>query len=204
MLTRVTAANFERPAASGKTRPAVLQCEKADGTTVDVFAKFSAGCMQKETDLAHEVIAACLAADLGLPLPVPFLIDIPDGWETNVVDQAYRQKIAQSSKVAFGSTYAGAQYSAWNIGTKVTNALRPTALAVFVFDALLSNYDRRSDNPNCFVKGDQIRIFDHEMVFSHRLMIGWLPPWRPGSLAAFEAKGAHIFRAGLKGKELSI
>src|SRR5262249_27844303 len=57
---------------------------------------------------------------------------------------------------------------------------------------------RRSDNPNCLTKGEQIRIFDHELAFAHRLAIGWRAPWVAGGLNWIETKGRHIFRADLK------
>jgi len=52
-----------------------------------------------------------------------------------------------------------------------------TAAEVLVFDAIVQNPDRRADNPNCLVRGDEIRIIDHELAFSHGLVIGSVPPW---------------------------
>ena len=109
-------------------------------------------------------------------------------------------RIAASSRVAFGSRLAGPQYAPWNPGTALFEALVPLACAVFVFDGIIQNPDRRSDNPNCLVRGDAIRIFDHELAFTHRLMIGWRPPWTLGGLRAMEAPGHHIFRGILRGR----
>ena len=68
MLTRVVAIEFSRPTDSGRTFPSHLVCEKSNGDAVEVVAKFSAGCDEGVVDLAREVISACLAADLGLPV----------------------------------------------------------------------------------------------------------------------------------------
>jgi hypothetical protein len=65
MLTRVTAIEHHSVITSGRTRPSRIVCERADGTIVEIVAKFSAGCEEKEASLAREVIAACLAGDLG-------------------------------------------------------------------------------------------------------------------------------------------
>jgi hypothetical protein len=46
----------------------------------------------------------------------------------------------------------------------------PVAAAIFVFDAIVQNADRRVDNANCLVKGNEIRIIDHEMTFTHGLV----------------------------------
>ena len=57
MLTRVSPIEFVKPTQGGRTKPALLLCEKADGSTVEVVAKFSAGCDEATSNLAREVIA---------------------------------------------------------------------------------------------------------------------------------------------------
>lgn len=204
MLTRVTPIEFTRPTLGGRTKPAVIICETPDGSTVEVVAKFSAGCDEREVNLAREAIAACLAGDLGLPIPEPFLIDIPPTWADLVSDPDQRTKIKASSPVAFGSRLMTGQYSVWNPGTRILDAMVPTAAAIFVFDAIIQNIDRRSENPNCLVRGDEIRIFDHELAFSHGLVIGWKPPWVVGGLSSLETPGRHIFRAGLSRRAIDF
>ena len=80
----------------------------------------------------------------------------------------------------------------------------PMALATFAFDAIIQNPDRRSGNPNCLVRGDAFRIFDHELTFAHGLILGWKPPWVPGGLQLLEQPGFHIFRRELRGKNLDF
>ena len=83
----------------------------------------------------------------------------------------------------------------------------PMAAGIFVFDGIIQNPDRRSVNPNCLVRGDELRIFDHELAFSHDLpRIGqpWTRPWVLGGLKSLETNGNHIFRAGLKGRSIDF
>jgi hypothetical protein len=115
--------------------------------------------------LAREVVAACLARDLGLPIPSPFLLDITPAWAAGVGDDARRTNIQRSATVAFGSRFVGARFSAWNDGIALRPTMVPPALATFVFDAIIQNPDRRSSNPNCLVRRDTFRIFDHELAF---------------------------------------
>ena len=204
MLPRATPIAFDRPMGNGRTKPALLICETQAGDEVEVVAKFSANCDQGVTNLAREVIAACLAGDLGLPLPTPYLLDITPAWAASVTDAAIRANIQRSAPVAFGSSFAGAQFSAWNDGTTLRPAMVPLALATFVFDAIIQNPDRRSSNPNCLVRGDTFRIFDHELAFAHGLILGWKPPWTPGSLQLLEQPGFHIFRRKLRGVDLDF
>lgn len=200
MLTRVTAIEFTRPTRTGRTKPAILACQAPDGSVVEVVAKFSAGCDQREVNLAREVIAACLAGDLGLPVSEPFLIDLPAEFVSLVPDAGQRTRIAASVPVAFGSRHLSGQVSAWNQRTRLLPSMVPTAAAILAFDGIVQNADRRADNPNCLVRGTELRIFDHELTFSHGLVIGWTPPWRLGGLSVLEVPGYHAFRSALRGQ----
>jgi hypothetical protein len=78
MLATVMAAEYVRPMDTGRTSPSIVTCERPDGSTTTVVAKFSDFCDQKEANLAREVVAACLAtADLGLPVPTPVPTEVP-------------------------------------------------------------------------------------------------------------------------------
>ena len=68
----------------------MIVAESADHSTVELVAKFSTGCEEKEVSLAREAIAACLACDLRLPIPEPFLVDVPTGWADGIADPAQR------------------------------------------------------------------------------------------------------------------
>jgi hypothetical protein len=204
MLARVTAIEHHAVTSSGKTRPSRIVCEQANGTTVEVVAKFSAGCEEWEASLAREVIAACLAVDLGLPVPEPFLVDVPPNWVDHVPDPDQRARIKASSPVAFGSRNITGGYVAWHNGIRIDQSMLPIVAAIFTFDAIIQNVDRRGVNPNCIVKGSQIRIFDHELAFTHGVVIGWKPAWVPGSLKSLEMPNFHIFRAGLIGRQIDF
>lgn len=204
MLTRVVASEFSRPTSSGRTRPLVLICERRDGSTVEVVAKFTVGCEQGVINLSREAISACLAADLGLPVPEAFLVEIPEGFADAVPDAVARAKIAASSPCAFGSKLVTGQFSTWSNSSKISATMLPMAAAIFTFDAIIQNVDRRGSNPNCLVRGDEFRIFDHELAFSHGMIVGWRPPWMAGGLNALETPGIHIFREGLRLKNIDF
>jgi hypothetical protein len=204
MLTRVTATEFTRAASNGRTKPVMLVCTDASGTEVELFAKFSARCEQGAVHLAREAIAACLAADLGLPVPQPFLVDLPPPWVAAVPDADIRAAMTSSLPVAFGSRLAGPQFATWNPGITLRPEMVETALGIFVFDAIIQNDDRREGNANCLVLGQHLRIIDHELAFAHRLIIGWQPPWQLGGLQRLVNPGAHIFRDKLRRATLNF
>ena len=198
MLTKVVASEFSRPATSGRTGPLILICERADGSTVEVMAKFTTGCDQGVINLSREAVAACLAADLGLPIPEAFLVEIPPDFADAVPDAGARAKIKTSSPCAFGSHFMTGQFSTWSSSSTISAIMLPMAAAIFVFDAIIQNPDRRGTNPNCLVRGNDLRIFDHELAFTHGIILGWRPPWVAGGLKTLETPGNHIFREGLR------
>jgi hypothetical protein len=198
MLTRVTATEYVRPIESGRTSPLLVRCARADGTIAEVVVKLSAFCDQQQENLAMEAVAACLAGDLKLPIPEPMLVVIPTEWVAIIPDDERRKRAKVSSSIAFGSRLVTGGYSIWTPDTRINEAMVDTAAGVFAFDAIIQNPDRRAENPNCLVRGENIRIFDHELAFGHRLMLQWQPPWAKNGLNWLETKGRHIFRPELR------
>lgn len=185
MLARLRPVEFIRPVGSGRTKPVLVSCEDAEGETIDVVAKFSGGPEASLGGLVREVVAACLAGHLRLPVPEPFLLDIEPAWVETVRDMGQRELIRSSSGVAFGSRHLGPQYVQWNSAMKLVDENVETAAGIFVFDALTQNPDRRENNPNCLVKGAEIRIIDHELALGRTL------PGMP-SLSCRGRKGARM------------
>lgn len=205
MIERACAVEFTREAINGRTGPLLLVCETNTGEFVELFCKFSAGCDQGVTNLAREVIAACLAADLNLPVPKPYLVEIPLIFPSLIRDGKISSKVARSVPLAFGSKRAN-QYSAWTIGNRVPASKRGLAASVILFDGSIQNPDRRVGNPNCLVKGDEFRLIDHELAFfPHKLLLGWRAPWIVGGLESLaRAEHRHIFLNDLMGEEIDF
>lgn len=202
LLESVIATEFLRLASQGRTAPIVLMCENAAGDTVEVFCKLSKGCDAGVSSLAREGIGACLAADLGLPVPSAFLVHLSPEFIESVPDNALRERLGESSPVAFGSLRVSNQFATWAKGNVLTDIMVPNAIGILVFDAIIQNPDRREGNANCLVKGSELRIFDHELAFMTAAIIGWTPPWKLGGLNWVSAPGSHIFFSGLRGRDI--
>ncbi len=200
MLPRITAVELIRPTTQGRTKPAFLTCITQDQSEVEVITKFSAGCDQKEVNLAFEALASCLAQDLGLPIPKSFIVNIPPDFPATIKDVNYRNIVERSSPVAFGSLKCEPGFTVWSASNKLSDAMMSVAEAIFAFDGIVQNPDRRSDNPNCLVKGDRLVIFDHELCFDTSIVLGWRAPWLLGGLDLLGQPGKHIFRKELRGR----
>lgn len=205
MLRRVTADEVLRQATSGRTGPVLMLCEADSAAPVEVFGKLSAGCDEGVKSLAREVVAACLAGDLRLPVPVPHLVDVPPELSAVVTNQEIAQRLRASSEVAFGSARVNNQFSTWKRASRITAPMVPVALGALLFDAVIENFDRKISNPNCLVSGDRIRVIDHELAFPSSVMrIGWKSPWQPGGLEWLDQPDGHIFCKGLKRLDLDF
>ncbi|MDE0175234.1 MAG: hypothetical protein OYH76_10175 [Defluviicoccus sp.] len=205
MLSRAAADEIVRRADSGRTSPLLMLCRADTEAPVELFCKLSSGCDEGVLNLAREVIAACLARDLELPVPVPYLVDIPPQLSAGVADGSIAAQLRESSSVGFGSARVDNQFSAWSSGSRISNALVPVAMSALVFDAVIENVDRRATNPNCLVAGDRIRLIDHELGFpSKSVVIDWLPPWQEGSLNWLDQPDGHIFCKGLKRRDVDV
>ena len=82
--------------------------------------------------------------------------------------------------------------------------MRPTASGILLFDAVIQNPDRRADNPNCLVSGNELRIIDHELAFMHKVVLSWKAPWILGGMKDLETPGRHIFVQELKGAPIDF
>lgn len=204
MLSTATAIQFVRITRTGRTGPIVLVAERPNGDEVELVVKFTAGCDMQEASLAREAIGAELGADLGLPVPEAFAVELTPDFVAAIPDAAVRQRLGASCSVAFGSKLMTGQYSVWSPSMSITTSMVPTAAAIFAFDAIVQNSDRRDINPNCLVRDMEFRIFDHELAFSHGLVLGWQPPWQLGGLSHFATPGAHIFRRGLHRRDIDF
>lgn len=206
MLEFVEAVEFHGPISSGRTKPSRVLCELADGQTVELVLKVSASCEEGGISLAMEVLGACIAAELNLPVPRPYLVRLSEDWIASIPDTERQDVARRSSGLAFGSSLVPSGFRIWSSGDRVSGPMQNTASGIFAFDVLTANPDRRSVNPNCFVRGDELRIFDHELSFSNRLLLRPLRqnPWTVGGLQEFTVEGAHIFRPHLRGREFPV
>jgi hypothetical protein len=201
MIERLAAIQFDKQAGSGRTTPGFIVAEGTSGDEIELIAKLSARCDRGATSLAMELLCACLAGDLGLPIPQPYLVDLSPEWIESIADPVWAEAAQHSIPVAFGSRRAPAGFGQWITGTSMTEPLTSRAAAVLLFDSITDNPDRRRTNPNCLQRGDEIRIIDHELCFGP-LLIGWQPPWHIGALHHMTTPGIHIFRDALRGRDI--
>lgn len=191
MLNTVQASRFIGTVGNGKTKPYRIECDDNDGNSYELIVKYSIGCHEREKSLALESIAAMLAADLGLPVPEPFVVAIDDDFINTITDHDVLDRLKQSNRLAFGSKHVPSGFSVWLPGQVIPDHLAEEAAEIFVFDALIINSDRRPCNPNCLFSGDALAIIDHELTFG--IILFWIAPWLEGGFDGLVGAENHIF-----------
>jgi len=192
MLEQVQAVRFIEELSSGRNRPWLIEAERWDGEIVEVVAKLgSAEC--GPGGLVREAYSAMLAADLGLPISEPFVVELLPDFVANLEPtQKYR---ANGQSLAFGSAFAPNMFSIQQ-NLAMASHLQKQATEAFTFDAGIINSDRLVTKPNCLTDGTSILLIDHELSLNLHGRGGFLfrDPWTPGALLTMTSgTSEHLF-----------
>jgi len=191
----------------GKTRPCLLACTLENGDEVEVVAKFAAGCELKERALVAEAITAMLAADLDLPVPEPFVIQLPDEFVGTISNSQAIRMAKQGPKLCFGSKKLPPGFATYPADKPLARTLIPAAGEIFAFDHFIANPDRTVANPNLLFNGRQFAIYDHELAFFIEGILNWRAPWDEGGAqfpSGIPAQSRHVFLEELRGEKLDL
>jgi hypothetical protein len=212
MLKAVTAIRFDRVMGVGKTTPSLVACEDESRELVELVVKFAAGCEAGHGSLVREAVAAMMAADLDLPVPEPFIVKIDADFANTITGTDTRTRQAKAHAVAsvglnFGSKKLPPGFSVFPKSRSVSQPMLPTAAEILAFDILIANPDRTVENPNCQTNGREFAIFDHELAFRTKGIIGWKSPWETGAVTFPKGQPdrfRHVFMDELRGSNPSF
>jgi len=202
MVQHLTAVQFTRFMASGRTSPSLIRCEDEFGAAAGDYVVKLRGSVQ-QTGLLRELLGSRLASHFSLSAPEPAFVTLEQSLVSLIAnsDQAKAAIVNASVGLNFGSK-AAIGYSTWPVDRKIPAVVWQMAVDIFAFDALVQNPDRRFNNPNLLVNGDSILIFDHEIAFSFLLDIFPSPsPWR---LESQQYLADHVFYRQLKSQEIDL
>jgi hypothetical protein len=174
-----------------------MLCTNASGNDCEAVIKWRAGMETKETGLICELMAALLAIDLDLPVPKPFIVEVPPKFIIGEGKPELSVIAKKSVGLNFGSQKLPPGVGTWPKDKPIPVLLRPLAAEIFAFDVLIQNPDRRRDNPNLLWSDEEIFLCDHEQAFSFLMhVIGWQPPWTGQGTEFFRQ---HVFFQQLAG-----
>lgn len=202
MIRRLTATTFLRAATSGRSAPLFCGCvEGVDGPTQEFVVKI----LDVKQGALLELLGSRLATHFGILVPEPIAVHLGADFVALLLADGRFGDRAQLFQSNIGLNFASRYLSPvaqWQSGRKIPEALLSMAVDIFAFDALTQNPDRRATNPNLFIKGDEIYVYDHETSFSFLQAI--LPSPKPWVVEGELYLKEHIFYAGLKGKKIDL
>lgn len=179
-------------ASSGRTRPLILRCSRAgeDGDAeIDDFFVKAVGLTREviEQTVFKEIFGYILARELGVGTPESVLVEV----DTDFVDLLQSQGVGVRPGLASGSRDLGRGLSPPVFG-RMSDEQVGQASAIYVFDMLVQNPDRRIDNPNCLEVDGEIVAIDFGDCFSFLLPIigGAADPWAVDPVISRR----HVFR----------
>lgn len=203
-LTHVTALSFREHFPSGRTAPMLIEAADTQDNRQEVVMKVFSSSEGSHGAAIIELVCSLIAKELELNPPDPYLVDLPDGF-VDTLPQEQATKLTQNSGPYFGTHYIP------GVSIVVPHRSIPSdkeeeASAIFTFDYLIQNPDRRIGKPNLLEHDDGYHLIDHDQALAHLILPiigGSLEPWDKQSIGAlsFSYMKNHLFRAGLKGKE---
>lgn len=209
MLEEIEAIEFIDELGSGRTLPILVRAQRSSGVEVEVVAKLSAG----ECGLGgliREAFCSMLAADLGLPVPEPFLVEFSKEF-LEIVPPAHaaaRERIDKSVSPTFGTLYVRGLH-AYPHERPVPSVLHDAAGEIVAYDGICRNADRRGEKPNCLTDGKgRLVMIDHELALKVDETLGTFfnpYPWQlQGMETLITSQHKHILLALVKGKGASL
>lgn len=206
-VLQLTATQFIRPMKNGRTRPLLMGCDDLAGNPFEVVVKLRGRQMAEKAQIV-ELMAAQLADDVGLDVPRAALVEVASGFDAIVTDTEAAAAVKESTGLNFGSMHLGTGFTTWPPNRSPHGGQRDEAAAIFAFDTLIQNPDRRTDNPNLWVRSDRLGVYDHEQAFSFLFLPIIGGPSRPwvaaDQTAAFRFLENHIFYSSLRGSRFDL
>lgn len=205
MIPQVTALIPHLSLPHGRTRPTIVEAVDGDENRHEVVVKIFRAEERGVKATISELVCSLLGTRLGLQAPAPFLVSIPEGFHELVTDAEARERFRIARGLQFGSAYMRGA-STVSADRSVPGEKRSEAGAVFAFDCLTQNPDRRPDKPNLLEHNDGYWLIDHDMALSFvgEILIGGpISPWEPRALGspAFSYLSKHLFTRALSGRE---
>lgn len=185
-LPTLEARSYLQPLREGGSLPAVLE---TDG---GMFVTKFRGAGQGPRALIAELVVALLALELGLPVPEPAVITLPDGFGADQGDPEIRELLEASAGpdiVNMGLRYMD---GAFNYDPAAAEEFMDpeTAAAVVWLDAYVTNPDRTARNPNLMVWERRPWLIDHgTALYAHH---SWGSVTRERTRAAFPMIRDHV------------
>lgn len=186
---------------SSANMPLVIRAlDTETGVMGDYVVKLNASERMHRQARLRELVAAFMAMELGIPVVIPAVIDISQGFVETLRGKEYYGKGSRSLGYNVGSEYVK------NLPTldnhiALSDAQKRIAQHIFAFDVLIENADRNFLKPNMLTDGNTLIMLDHELAFSFTMTLRFLRNPTPWNIVEADLKWIekHCLHGRLKG-----
>ncbi|MEN8693426.1 MAG: HipA family kinase [Akkermansiaceae bacterium] len=205
MPIAVSAFNLHEQFPSGRTAPCLVEARDESGEIHAVVVKIFSESEGGHKASAAELVCSLLGQALGLRPPEPYLVTLPEGFESLVNCESTQTKIRQSEGLYFGCKYLSGA-SIVSPERSISESKLSEAAQIFTFDGLVQNPDRRVGKPNLLESDEGYHLIDHDQAlgdFRFPTFVSTVAPWDESAerSPAYEFLKNHLFHQGLHGKE---
>lgn len=155
------------------------------------------GCCMPSYGRIYEFYAAMLGQVLLTPTIEPAIINFPEDileW----LPYSESQAVAGGENRHFGSKFLGSGWEVYMPGKMLEKNILDDAIAIYIFDLIIQNMDRKPENPNLFVNGYSLVALDHELAFTFTRNSSYNSPW---DVYGMQFTTDHVLYKSLKGKK---
>lgn len=161
------------PLREGGSLPAIVETVSEDGIwPAGPFVVKFLGAGQGAKALIAEALVAGIAVALGLPVPRPAIIELPDGFGNAEPDPEIQDILKGSVGQNFGLAFLS---GALPFDPSLDRDVDPHLAADIVWmDALVTNVDRSARNTNLLLQKQRLWLIDHgAALYVHHRWEGW-------------------------------
>ncbi|MFN3652568.1 MAG: HipA family kinase [Armatimonadota bacterium] len=219
MLERWEAEEIRDVARTGRNRPPTFLCTKVHTPKIIIpgasppsgpritqeFVVKGKGGELDARSLCCEAFGYLLARELGILTPTPAVVNVDPTLllRPDIAEVLRREQVKLQPGEAFGSEYFHANFTPVSAFAPLTNETFPQAVAIFAWDLVFQNPDRKGHNPNCAFSGQRLLAYDFELAFTFLLpLLGQrMDPWEVTKQGIHQH---HVFYRHLRSREKAV
>ena len=202
-LPTIFAEAFMKPLTESANKPfVILGINKSSLEKNEYVVKLNNSQRMSANAALREIIGSLIAIELGIPTPLPVIIEISNEFVQTRKGFDDYLRFSQSIGINFGNKFLGDNVIQFMpVIPESYEGLKKLLQEVFIFDVFIENTDRKVNTPNLMMKDHIVYVIDHEIAFSfiHALFPN-NKPWIFNN-EIYELIRIHCLYSNLKGKK---
>lgn len=178
---RLIAFEYRGRMKDGRGNPPLVSCVDEHGNETPMVLKLRSRTRDEGSfgpcSLACELICSILARAAGLIVPDYAIVEIEQDFVDAVTDPRDKIRLGQDLGENFGSVYHE-DFAKFRPGMTMAKERQSELESILAFDDYMLNNDRKAENVNLLIRGDNLLLIDHSLCFPHLNSPDVHEPWK--------------------------